>query len=170
MLRFTLICVAGRVHIGNYFGAVRPWVRAQHEAKTFISIVDLHSLTSSVSPAELRKGTLQMAATLLAAGLGTPGEPSTLTKQIPARSLSFSRAPCQRTRSSCGCSRASRRWVCHWLYPSILTCIGALRRMIQFKEKAKKGEEDASLGLLSYPVLQCADILLYRATHVRHCS
>lgn len=65
-----LLSLPGRVHIGNYFGAVRPWVKMQHDAKTFISVVDLHSLTSGISGPELRKATLHMAATLLAAGLG----------------------------------------------------------------------------------------------------
>lgn len=62
---------AGQVHIGNYLGAVRPWVKAQHEAATtYISLVDLHSLTAGIHPDALRRGTLEMAATLVSAGIG----------------------------------------------------------------------------------------------------
>ena len=131
----------GNLHLGNYLGAIVHWVRMQEEHPCLFCIVDLHAITVWQDPAALRANTLEMAAALLAAGID------------PAKAILFvqSHAP----------QHAELGWV--------LNCvarIGWLNRMVQFKEKAGKDREGASVGLYSYPVLQAADILAYQATHV----
>lgn len=131
----------GNLHLGNYLGAIVHWVRMQEEHPCLFCIVDLHAITVWQDPAALRANTLEMAAALLAAGID------------PAKAILFvqSHAP----------QHAELGWV--------LNCvarIGWLNRMVQFKEKAGKDREGASVGLYSYPVLQAADILVYKATHV----
>lgn len=131
----------GNLHLGNYLGAIVHWVRMQEEHPCLFCIVDLHAITVWQDPAALRANTLEMAAALLASGID------------PAKAILFvqSHAP----------QHAELGWV--------LNCvarIGWLNRMVQFKEKAGKDREGASVGLYSYPVLQAADILIYMATHV----
>ncbi len=131
----------GNLHLGNYLGAIVHWVRMQEEHPCLFCIVDLHAITVWQDPAALRANTLEMAAALLASGID------------PAKAILFvqSHVP----------QHAELGWV--------LNCvarIGWLNRMVQFKEKAGKDREGASVGLYSYPVLQAADILIYRATHV----
>jgi len=138
---FSGIQPTGNLHLGNYLGAIVHWVRMQEEHPCLFCIVDLHAITVWQDPSALRANTLEMAAALLASGID------------PAKAILFvqSHAP----------QHAELGWV--------LNCvarIGWLNRMVQFKEKAGKDREGASVGLYSYPVLQAADILAYQATHV----
>jgi len=131
----------GDLHLGNLLGAILRWVRMQNEAECLFFLADLHALTIDVDPARLRANVREMAAALLASGID-PGK-STLFAQsaVPAH--------------------AELAW--------ILNCtarMGWLNRMTQFKEKSGKHREGASVGLFTYPVLQAADVLLYKATHV----
>ncbi|HWC32940.1 MAG TPA: tryptophan--tRNA ligase [Actinomycetota bacterium] len=133
---------SGEVHLGNYIGAIRHWVRDQDVDDSFILIVDLHAITVPQDPGTLRRATLDLAATLLAAGID-PGR-STLWVQSQVH------------------EHAELAWVL-----GCFTGFGELRRMTQFKDRtAKGGESLASAGLFTYPVLQAADILLYRAERV----
>ncbi|HEY0271226.1 MAG TPA: tryptophan--tRNA ligase, partial [Sphingomonas sp.] len=136
----------GNLHLGNYLGAIRNWVRMQDEVaaeggRCFFFLADLHAITVHNEPAELRRNVRAMAATLIAAGID------------PARATLFNQAAVP--------AHAELAWV--------LNCtarIGWLNRMTQFKEKSGKDREGASIGLFAYPVLQAADVLLYGATHV----
>jgi tryptophanyl-tRNA synthetase len=131
----------GEIHLGNYLGAVRHWVADQHEADSYFCVVDLHALTVPRDPGELREKTLETVLVLLAAGLDPEGCTLFVQSHIP-----------EHTQLS---------WV--------LECVagmGELRRMTQFKDKAKGAEESARVGLFTYPVLQAADILLYDADRV----
>ena len=130
-----------KMHLGNYLGAVRNWVALQDTFETLYCAVDLHALTQSQDPAELRANTRELVATLLAAGID------------PKRSIVFVQ------------SHVPAHSELAWLL-GCLTPLGWLNRMTQFKEKAGKHREQAVLGLFSYPVLMAADILVYRATHV----
>jgi tryptophanyl-tRNA synthetase len=133
---------SGDFHLGNYIGAVRHWVAAQDRDDCFYLIVDLHAITLPQDPAELRAGTIELAAILLAAGID------------PERSTLFVQ------------SHVSEHAELAWVLDCVAT-LGELRRMTQFKEKTAKGQESSySAGLFTYPVLQAADILLYRTDHV----
>ena len=144
--RDTLECIfsgiqpSGDLHLGNYLGAVRNWVSLQDRARrTLYCLVDCHAIT--VSQETLREQTLSMAAALLACGIDA------------SRSVLFVQ------------SSNSQHTELGW----ILSCVarmGWLSRMTQFKEKAGKDREQASVGLYVYPVLMAADILLYGTTHV----
>ena len=136
----------GNLHLGNYLGAIRNWVRMQDEnaaagGDTLFFLADLHAITVYNKPDELTSNTREMAAALLAAGVD------------PAKSMLFNQARVP--------AHAELAW--------LLFCtarIGWLNRMTQFKEKSGKNREGASIGLFAYPVLQAADVLIYRATHV----
>jgi tryptophanyl-tRNA synthetase len=133
---------ADSFHLGNYLGAVRNWVSMQGEYDCFYSVVDLHAITVRQDPEVLRQRTRVAAAQLLAVGID------------PARSTLFvqSHVP----------EHAQLAWVL-----GCLTGFGEASRMTQFKDKsARQGAERASVGLFTYPVLQAADILLYRADAV----
>jgi tryptophanyl-tRNA synthetase len=128
----------GAPHLGNLLGAIRNWVARQEEYDAFYCIVDLHSMTLRWDPQTLHRSALELAVTLIAAGVD------------PERAVLF--------RQSHVHQHSELAW--------ILTCIarmGELRRMVQFKEKAKGDVEAAGAGVLTYPVLQAADVLLYRA-------
>jgi tryptophanyl-tRNA synthetase len=132
----------GDIHLGNYLGALRWWVADQREYDSFHVVVDLHALTVPRDPAELRAGTLEVAAILLAVGL----DPEVCTLFVQ--------------------SHVPEHTELSWLLECVAS-IGELRRMTQFKDKsAKGGEEAARVGLFTYPVLQAADILLYEADRV----
>ena len=138
---FSGIQPTGNLHLGNYLGAIRNWVRLQDVAECIFSVVDLHAITMAQDPATLRRGIREMVAALIAAGLD------------PERCILF---PQSRVHV-----HAELAWV--------LMCtarVGWLNRMTQFKEKSGKDREGASVGLYTYPVLQAADILAYKATHV----
>ena len=131
----------GGLHLGNLLGAILRWVRMQDEAQCLFFLADLHALTIDVDPQELRSNIREMAAALIASGID------------PAKSILFQQSAIP--------AHAELAW--------ILQCtarVGWLNRMTQFKEKSGKSREGASVGLYTYPVLQAADVLLYRATHV----
>jgi tryptophanyl-tRNA synthetase len=130
------------LHFGNYLGAVRQWVALQQDHDAFVFIADLHSITVESDPARLRERTLRCAAQLIAVGID------------PARSTVFLQ------------SHLAEHTQLAWVL-QCLTGFGEARRMTQFKDKsAKAGEGSASVGLFTYPVLQAADILLYRPAYV----
>ena len=131
----------GGLHLGNLLGAILRWVRMQDEAECLFFLADLHALTIDVEPQELRSNIREMAAALIASGID------------PTKSILFQQSAIP--------AHAELAW--------ILQCtarVGWLNRMTQFKEKSGKSREGASVGLYTYPVLQAADVLLYRATHV----
>ena len=131
----------GDLHLGNLLGAILRWVRMQDETECLFFLADLHALTVDVDPAELRSNVREMAAALIASGID------------PAKSFLFAQSAVP--------AHSELAW--------LLQCtarVGWLSRMTQFKEKSGKNREGASVGLYTYPVLQAADILLYRATHV----
>jgi tryptophanyl-tRNA synthetase len=129
---------ADSFHFGNYLGALRQWVALQDEHEPFFFIADLHAITVEQDPKQLRERCLRAAAQLLAMGIDPDRSAIFIQSQIPAH--------------------AQLGWVLQ-----CLTGFGEARRMTQFKDKsAKAGEGAASVGLFTYPVLQAADILLYR--------
>jgi tryptophanyl-tRNA synthetase len=131
----------GGLHLGNLLGAILRWVRMQDEAECLFFLADLHALTIDVDPAQLRSNVRAMAAALIASGID------------PAKSTLFAQSAVPQ--------HAELAW--------LLQCtarVGWLNRMTQFKDKSGKNKEGASVGLYTYPVLQAADVLLYRATHV----
>lgn len=138
---FSGIQPTGSLHLGNYLGALRNWVRMQETHECFYGIMDLHAITVHQHPEDLTNHTRETAAALLACGID------------PARSLIYPQSWVR--------EHTELTWIlnCH-------TPLGWLNRMTQFKEKAGKDRENAVLGLYSYPVLMAADILIYKATHV----
>ncbi|HEY6433031.1 MAG TPA: tryptophan--tRNA ligase [Acetobacteraceae bacterium] len=138
---FSGIQPSGIPTLGNYLGAIRNWVALQSEYECLWCIVDLHAITQWQEPAALMRQTREMAAVLLACGID------------PRRHVVFVQSHVR--------AHAQLAW--------ILNCVarmGWLNRMTQFKEKAGKDRENASVGLYAYPVLMTADILAYHATHV----
>jgi tryptophanyl-tRNA synthetase len=132
----------GEIHLGNYLGAIRNWVTLQHKAEeNLFCIVDLHALTTVEESHDLANNTRTVAAAYLAAGID------------PKHAAIFSQ------------SHVAEHSELAWIL-GCLTPLGWLNRMTQFKDKAGKKTEQAHLGLLAYPVLMAADILLYRASHV----
>jgi len=127
----------GEKHLGNYVGAIRRWVEQQHEVDAFHPIVDLHAITMPQDPEELRESTLDLAALLIASGL----DPDACTLFVQSHVPEHPRLS----------------WVLECMTP-----YGELRRMPQFREKSA-AQSSFSVGLLTYPVLQAADILLYDA-------
>jgi tryptophanyl-tRNA synthetase len=134
---FSGIQPSGSLHIGNYLGAVKNWVDLQHKYESFFCIVDYHAITLPYEPADLRARTADMALSLLAAGL----DPTKCTLFVQ--------------------SMVPEHTELAWIF-NTLTPLGELERQTQFKDKASR-EESVPAGLLNYPVLQAADILLYRA-------
>ena len=135
----------GNLHLGNYLGAIRQWVAMQDamaaDDACLFFLADLHALTQPVVPAELAANTIEMAATLIACGIN------------PERAILFNQA------------RVPAHSELAWLLGGTAR-VGWLNRMTQWKDKAGKNREGASVGLFTYPLLQAADVLLYRATHV----
>jgi tryptophanyl-tRNA synthetase len=131
----------GGLHLGNLLGAILRWVRMQDEAECLFFLADLHALTVDVEPKELASNIREMAAALIASGID------------PAKSIIF--------RQSAIPAHAELAWILQGT-----ARMGWLNRMTQFKEKSGKNREGSSVGLFTYPVLQAADILLYKATHV----
>jgi tryptophanyl-tRNA synthetase len=136
----------GNLHLGNYLGAVKQWVAMQDAiqaegGETMYFIADLHGLTEFIAPDQLRANTIEMTATMIAAGID------------PDRSILFNQA------------RVPAHSELSWLLNNVAR-VGWLNRMTQFKDKAGKNREGASVGLYDYPVLMAADVLLYNATHV----
>ncbi len=138
---FSGIQPTGSLHLGNYLGAMRNWVRLQDAYECIYCVVDLHAITVWQDPAELAANTRRAAAAMIAAGID------------PEKNVVFNQ------------SRVAGHAQLAW----VLNCVarlGWLNRMTQFKEKAGKHRENASVGLYAYPNLMAADILLYKATHV----
>ena len=149
----------GSLHLGNYLGAIRNWVRMQdameeaHRAQVaaggsadqrpecLFFLADLHAISMPHSPAELKAATLEMAAAVVACGID------------PDRSILFNQAQVP--------AHAELQWLLNGT-----ARMGWLNRMTQFKDKSGKNREGASVALFTYPVLQAADVLLYQATHV----
>jgi tryptophanyl-tRNA synthetase len=131
---------SGDLHLGNYLGALRNWVVAQHESDAFYCIVDLHALTLEIDPTVLRARTIDAAVNLLAAGL----DPDACTLFVQSHVPEHPRLS--------------------WLLECTAT-MGELGRMTHFKDKSQ-GQESVRVGLFTYPVLQAADILLYDADRV----
>ncbi len=131
----------GNLHLGNYLGAIRNWVEGQHQYENFFCVVDLHAITAPHNPATLRTDTYTIAALYLACGID----------------LTYSHIFVQ----SHVCAHSELTWLLNCLTP-----LNWLEDMIQFKEKAIKQGENVNVGLLDYPVLMAADILLYQADKV----
>ncbi len=131
----------GGVHLGNLFGAIRNWVQFQDEYECYFMLADLHAITVKQVPAELRKSTLDMAATLIACGLDP--EKCTLFVQSMVKEHSM------------------LSWVLNCYTP-----MSRLSLMTQFKDKSAKHADNINTGLFAYPVLQVADILLYQPDRV----
>lgn len=135
----------GNLHLGNYLGAIKQWVAMQDAMgpgeDSLFFLADLHALTVAIDPKELNSNTIEMAATLLAAGID------------PDRAILFNQA------------RVREHSELAWILGGTART-GWLNRMTQWKDKAGKNREGASVGLYTYPVLQAADVLLYKATHV----
>lgn len=126
----------GELHIGNYFGAIKKWVSLQESYECFYLIVDYHAITVDFEPGELRRNTLKMAGDLLACGIDARKSALFVQSHMP--------------------EHAELCWILN-----CFTSFGELTRMTQFK--SKKGKQDfVSVGLFNYPVLQAADILLYK--------
>ena len=140
---FSGVQPSGNLHLGNYLGAIKSFVELQNEkdSECVYCIVDLHAITVKQHPNELKKNIKETLATFIASGLD------------PKKSIIFNQSSVS--------AHSEGAW--------ILSCVarmGWLNRMTQFKEKAGKDKEKASIGLYAYPVLMAADILLYDATHV----
>jgi tryptophanyl-tRNA synthetase len=131
----------GDLHLGNLLGAILRWVRMQDETECLFFLADLHALTVEVDPARLAASVREMAAALIASGID------------PKKSIVF--------RQSAIPAHSELAWILQGT-----ARMGWLNRMTQWKDKAGKNKEGASVGLFTYPVLQAADILLYKATHV----
>ncbi|MGI9420879.1 MAG: tryptophan--tRNA ligase [Geminicoccaceae bacterium] len=138
---FSGIQPSGSLHLGNYLGAIRNWVRLQGDYEAIYCVVDLHAITQSQDPKALRERTIEVAASFVAAGLDV--EKTTIFAQ----------------------SHVAAHTQLAWVF-NCVTPLGWLNRMTQFKDKAGKKKDQAVAGLYTYPVLMAADILLYKATHV----
>ena len=140
---FSGVQPTGNLHLGNYLGAIKNFVELQNEEENecIFCVVDLHAITVKQNPKELKKNIRETAAIFIASGID------------PGNSIIFNQ------------SMVSAHSEAAWIL-SCVSRIGWLNRMTQFKEKAGKDKEKASIGLYSYPVLMAADILLYDATHV----
>lgn len=140
-LVFSGVQPTGNLHLGNYLGAIRHWVKMQDEYDCIYGIMDLHAITVPQNHDDLRNSIREVAASLIASGIN------------PEKSIMFPQSSVS--------AHAELAWIlnCH-------TPLGWLNRMTQFKEKAGKKRDNASLGLYGYPVLMAADILAYNATHV----
>jgi len=134
---FSGIQPSGELHIGNYLGAVKNWVKLQHEYETIICIVDYHAITIPYDPAQLRVRRREMATSLLAAGIDPMVATLFVQSQVP--------------------QHTELAWILNTITP-----LGELERQTQFKEKSQR-QESVNAGILNYPVLQAADIMLYRA-------
>jgi len=131
----------GSIHIGNYLGAIKQWTKLQEKNECIFFIADLHSLTIPYKPKELQKNILETAIVYLAAGID------------PQKSIFFIQSDVKEHTELC--------WLLNTVCP-----IGDLERMTQYKEKSKQFKKNINTGLLVYPILQAADILLYKTEAV----
>ena len=140
-LVFSGVQPTGNLHLGNYLGALKNFVSLQQDSNCIYCVVDLHAITAFQDPKELKKNILETTAVFLAMGLD------------PNKSIIFNQ------------SSVAAHSELAWIF-NCVSRIGWLNRMTQFKDKAGKDKEKASVGLYIYPNLMAADILLYKATHV----
>jgi len=138
---FSGVQPTGNLHLGNYLGAIKNFVDLQNKFECVYCIVDLHAITNRQDPKELKSNILETIATFVASGLN------------PEKNIIFNQAS------------VSEHSELAWVFNCVAR-IGWMNRMTQFKEKAGVNKENASVGLLVYPNLMAADILLYKATHV----
>ncbi|MEM9331485.1 MAG: tryptophan--tRNA ligase [Pseudomonadota bacterium] len=138
---FSGVQPTGNLHLGNYLGAIRKFVALQSSHECIYCVVDLHAVTADLVQKDLKTQTREIAAAFIASGID------------PGKHIVFNQ------------SQVKEHAELAWLFNCVAR-MGWLRRMTQFKEKAGKNAEEASVGLFSYPNLMAADILLYRATHV----
>ena len=138
---FSGVQPTGNLHLGNYLGAIKNFVNLQNKFECLYCIVDLHAITNHQNPKKLKSNVLETVASFIAAGLD------------PEKNIIFNQA------SVSGHSELA------WVFNCVAR-IGWMNRMTQFKEKAGENKENASVGLLVYPNLMAADILLYKATYV----
>ena len=138
---FSGVQPTGNLHLGNYLGAIRNWVRLQSQYECIFCVVDMHAITVWQDPKELRASTREVAAAFIASGIDPKG------------CILFNQ------------SQVSAHAELAWIFNCVAR-LGWLNRMTQFKEKAGKDRENASAGLYVYPNLMAADILAYKATHV----
>lgn len=138
---FSGVQPTGNLHLGNYLGAIRNWARLQGDYECIYCIVDLHAITVPQDPAALAANTREVCAGLLASGIDPKASVVFNQSQVPGH--------------------AELAWIFN-----CVARLGWLNRMTQFKEKAGKRRDNATVGLYAYPNLMAADILLYKATHV----
>ncbi|MEX0957272.1 MAG: tryptophan--tRNA ligase [Rhizobiaceae bacterium] len=138
---FSGVQPTGNLHLGNYLGAIKRFVALQDDHDCIYCVVDLHAITVWQEPAELERATREVTAAFLAAGID------------PEKHIVFNQ------------SRVPQHAELAWIFNCVAR-MGWLNRMTQFKEKAGKDRENASVGLFAYPTLMAADILAYRGTHV----
>jgi len=134
---FSGIQPTGNLHIGNYLGAIRQWIELQEKNECVFCIVDLHALTAPFNPKNLKDLIMEKAVVYLAAGIN------------PQKSIIFVQ------------SRVKEHSELAWLLNTV-TPVGDLTRMTQYKEKSKKFKDNLNAGLMNYPILMAADILLYQ--------
>ncbi len=140
-LVFSGVQPTGNLHLGNYLGAIRKFVALQEHSDCIYCVVDMHAITMWQEPAELEKSTREVTAAFLASGID------------PKAHIVFNQ------------SRVMQHAELAWVFNCVAR-MGWLNKMTQFKDKAGKDRENASVGLFAYPNLMAADILVYRATHV----
>ncbi len=138
---FSGIQPSGELHLGNYLGAVRNWVSLQDQYRCFFCVVDLHAMTQDYDVGHLAPRTIEMATDLLACGIDPEKATLFVQSSVP--------------------QHAELAWVLNTVTP-----FGELGRMTQFKDKSEKQPENINVGLFTYPVLQAADIILYKGTRV----
>ena len=138
---FSGVQPTGNLHLGNYLGAIKNWVDLQRDFDCIYCVVDLHAITVPQEPVNLRRSIREVTACLIASGID------------PSRSVLFNQ------------SRVPQHAELAWVFNCVAR-LGWLNRMTQFKEKAGKNRENATVGLYAYPTLMAADILCYKATHV----
>ena len=138
---FSGVQPTGNLHLGNYLGAIKNFVDLQNKFECIYCIVDLHAITNKQNPKELKSNILETVASFIASGLN------------PEKNIIFNQAS------------VSAHSELAWVFNCVAR-IGWMNRMTQFKEKAGANKENASVGLMVYPNLMAADILIYKATHV----
>ena len=138
---FSGVQPTGNLHLGNYLGAIKNWVGLQKDFDCIYCVVDLHAITVPQNPDNLRQSIREVTACLIASGID------------PSHSVLFNQ------------SRVPQHAELAWIFNCVAR-LGWLNRMTQFKEKAGKNKENATVGLYAYPTLMSADILCYKATHV----
>lgn len=134
---FSGVQPTGRITLGNYLGAIRNWSPLQDEYNCIYCVVDLHSITVSQVPAELRKNTMDLVALYIACGIDPDKSTLFIQSHVPAHAE-----------------------LC-WALDTV-TYVGEMNRMTQFKDKSRKHADNINMGLMNYPVLMAADILLYQ--------